>query len=49
MNNIIRCNVDSCVHNVNCACNAPYVEVSCDNCTCAQCDHETLCKTFRKK
>ncbi|MBP3399285.1 MAG: DUF1540 domain-containing protein [Erysipelotrichaceae bacterium] len=49
MNNVIRCNVESCLHNVNCSCSAPYVEVACDNCARAVCDHETLCKTFRKK
>ncbi|MBE6107711.1 MAG: DUF1540 domain-containing protein [Erysipelotrichaceae bacterium] len=49
MNNVIKCKVDSCVYNVNYACSAPTVEVACDNCACAACDHETLCKTFRRK
>ena len=46
MNHVIKCNVDSCIYNVNCSCSAQTIEVACDN---SACDHETLCKTFRKK
>ena len=49
MNHVIKCNVDSCIYNLNCSCSAQTIEVACDNCACAACDHETLCKTFRKK
>ena len=47
--NRIGCNVKTCVYNTQCECTAEKIEVGCDECVQPCCDHETLCRTFKKK
>ncbi|MBR6045582.1 MAG: DUF1540 domain-containing protein [Ruminococcus sp.] len=47
--NSVRCDVSSCVHNVDgCACSADSIKVCC-TCTSPDCADETLCRTFRAR
>lgn len=48
-NNKIRCNVLTCIYNDHCDCTAACIEVGCDCCAQPNNDHETLCRTFKKK
>lgn len=45
----VGCNVDSCVFNNNCRCNAEHIEVTTCKVTTAQNSLETECQTFMPK
>ena len=47
--NHIACKVKTCIYNRQCECEALKVEIGCDQSQKPCCDHETLCRTFRKR